>query len=215
MHDAAHARKERGIAAGGDIQRPRVDLFNLKTQLDQVRAACTHTIPQDLATKLVKELHIGLYIVSIEPDTFVLDEYARLAIRCWAQSRAQARYRRIQIVARGVKFGMGPQLHGDRLAVDRGIHTQRKPLGKRCRLFAAPHLIRNGKAVALGTKRAKHTHLDMSDRIDGINLTRLKQTLALALKVIAQRISRQLAHRELLANPGSRLAQAVHRKARK
>ena len=80
---------------------------------------------------------------------------------------------------------MGPQLHGDCLAVDHGIHAQREPLGKCCRLFATPHLIRDGKAVALGAKCAKHAHLNMADRIDSLNLARLEQVLAFALKIIA------------------------------
>ena len=80
---------------------------------------------------------------------------------------------------------MGPQLHGDCLAVDHGIHTQCEPFGKRCRLFATPHLIRDGKTVALGAKCAKHAHLNMTDCIDSLNLTRLEQVLTFALKVIA------------------------------
>ena len=80
---------------------------------------------------------------------------------------------------------MGPQLHGDCLAVDHGIHTQRKTFGKCCRLFATPHLIRDGKTVALGAKRAKHAHLNMTDGIDSLNLARLEQVLTFALKVIA------------------------------
>ena len=54
------------------------------------------------------------------------------------------------------------------------IHAQRKPLGKRRRLLAAPHFIRDGKPVALGAKRTKHANLDMVDGIDSLNLARLE-----------------------------------------
>ena len=139
-----------------------------------MRPSRTHAVSQDLATQLVKEPYIGLNVVAVEPNALVLDEHARLAIRRWTQSRAQARYRRIQIVARGVKLGMGPQLHGNCLAVDHGIHAQREPLGKCCRLFATPHLIRDGKTVAFGAKHAKHAHLNMADGVDSLNLARLE-----------------------------------------
>ena len=69
---------------------------------------------------------------------------------------------------------MGPQLHSQRLAVDERIHAQCKPLGKRRRLLAAPHFVRNGKPVALGAKRTKHANLDMVDGINGFNLAGLK-----------------------------------------
>ena len=110
---------------------------------------------------------------------------------------------------------MGPQLHSQRLAVDQGIHAQCKPLGKRRRFLAAPHLIRDGKPVALGAKRPKHADLDMVNHIDTLGIAGLEQTLAFALKVVTQRIPRQLAHRELLSNSSSRLAQTMHRKTRK
>jgi len=85
---------------------------------------------------------------------------------------------------------MGPQFHGQRLAIDERIHAQRKPLGKRCRFLAAPHLVRDGKPVALGAKRPKHANLDMVDSIDGFDLASLKQALALPFQIVTQRIPR-------------------------
>ena len=61
------------------------------------------------------------------------------------------------------------------------IHAQRKPLGKCRRLLAAPHLVCDGKPVALGAKRTKHANLDMVDGINRFNLAGLEQALALAL----------------------------------
>ncbi len=55
----------------------------------------------------------------------------------------------------------------------------------------------------------------MANHIDTLGIAGLEQTLAFALKVVTQRISRQLAHRELLSNSSSRLTQTMHRKTRK
>ena len=177
--------------------------------------ARTCAISQNLTAYLVKQPHIGLDVVAVESDAFILDEYTRLAIRRRSQSRPQARYRRVQVVTGAIKLGMGPQLHCQRLAVDERIHAQCKPLGKRRRLLAAPHFVRNGKPVALGAKRTKHANLDMVDGINGFNLAGLEQALALPFQIVAQRVPRQLAHGKLLAYPGRRLAQTMHGKARK
>ena len=85
---------------------------------------------------------------------------------------------------------MWPQFHSQGLAIDKRIDTQRKPLGKRCRFLTTPHLVCDGKSVALGTKRAKHANLDMIDSVDGFDLADLEQPLALSLQIVAQRISR-------------------------
>ena len=170
--------------------------------------ARTRAISQNLAAYLVKQPYIGLDVVAVEPNAFILDEHARLAIRRRSQSRPQARYRRVQVVAGAIKLGMGPQLHGQRLTIDERIHAQRKPLGKRRRLLATPHFVRDGKPIALGAKRTKHANLDMVDGINGFKL-------ALSFQIVAQRVPRQLAHGKLLAYPARRLAQTMHGKARK
>ena len=51
--------------------------------------------------------------------------------------------------------------------------------------------------------------------LNGFNLTGLEQALAFPFQIVAQRVPRQLAHGKLLANPGRRLAQTMHGKARK
>ena len=178
-------------------------------------SARTRAISQNFAAYLIKQSHVGLDVIAVKPNALVLDQHARLAVRCRPQGRTQARYRRVQIVTSAIELGMGPQLHSQRLAVDQCIHAQRKPLGKRRRFLAAPHLIRDGKPVALGAKRPKHADLDMANHIDTLGIASPEQTLAFALKVVTQRIPRQLAHRELLSNSSGRLTQTMHRKARK
>ena len=178
-------------------------------------SARTRAISQNFAAYLIKQPHVGLDVIAVKPNALVLNQHTRLAIRCRPQGRTQARYRRVQIVTGAIELGMGPQLHSQRLAVDQCIHAQRKPLGKRRRFLAAPHLIRDGKPVALGAKRPKHADLDMVDGINGFNLAGLEQALALPFQIVAQRVPRQLAHGKLLAYPARRLAQTMHGKARK